>query len=131
MANTDAERTQPDAATPPLAPDVLAAVDAARDKKATRVTVLDLRDADAFTDVFVICTASNIRQAQAIADAIEEKLREQGVRPAHIEGYDRAEWILMDYFDFIVHVFTPATREFYALERLWGKAPRIELADPS
>ena len=126
MVNTDAQRE-------PLSPmelpeDVAAAVDAARDKKALRVTVLDLRGADAFTDLFIVCTASNVRQAQAIADAIEERLRERGRRVAHIEGYDRAEWVLLDYFDFIVHVFTADTREFYALERLWGKAPRIELA---
>ena len=126
MVNTDAQRQ-------PLSPielpeDVATAVEAARDKKALRVTVLDLRGADAFTDLFIVCTASNVRQAQAIADAIEERLRERGRRVAHIEGYDRAEWVLLDYFDFIVHVFTADTREFYALERLWGKAPRIELA---
>lgn len=126
MVNTDAQRE-------PLSPielpeDVATAVDAARDKKALRVTVLDLRGADAFTDLFIVCTASNVRQAQAIADAIEERLRERGRRVAHIEGYDRAEWVLLDYFDFIVHVFTADTQEFYALERLWGKAPRIELA---
>ena len=129
MVNTDAQRE-------PLSPielpeDVATAVEAARDKKALRVTVLDLRGADAFTDLFIVCTASNVRQAQAIADAIEERLRERGRRVAHIEGYDRAEWVLLDYFDFIVHVFTADTREFYALERLWGKAPRLELAAPA
>lgn len=128
MVNTNAQRE-------PLSPielpdDVATAVDAARDKKALRVTVLDLRGADAFTDLFIVCTASNVRQAQAIADAIEERLRERGRRVAHIEGYDHAEWVLLDYFDFIVHVFTADTREFYALERLWGKAPRLELAGP-
>jgi len=127
MVNTDAQRE-------PLSPtelpeDAATAVDAALDKKALRVTVLDLRGADAFTDLFIVCTASNVRQAQAIADAIEERLRERGRRMAHIEGYDRAEWVLLDYFDFIVHVFTADTREFYALERLWGKAPRLELAN--
>ena len=129
MVNTDAQRE-------PLSPtelpeDAATAVDAALDKKALRVTVLDLRGADAFTDLFIVCTASNVRQAQAIADAIEERLRERGRRMAHIEGYDRAEWVLLDYFDFIVHVFTADTREFYALERLWGKAPRLELANPA
>jgi ribosome-associated protein len=130
MANPEA---QPSTLDQPLAlpAEVTAAVDAARDKKALRITVLDLRGSDAFTDQFVICTASNIRQAQAIADAIEERLRGQGRRMAHLEGYDRAEWILLDYFDFIVHVFTADTREFYALERLWGKAPRLELASPA
>lgn len=129
MVKTDAQR---DALSPiDLPEDVAEAVEAARDKKALRVTVLDLREADAFTDLFVICTASNVRQAQAIADAIEERLRTRGRRVAHIEGYDRAEWVLLDYFDFIVHVFTADTREFYALERLWGKAPRLELANPA
>jgi len=65
----------------------------------------------------------------AIADAIEEALRAAKVRPAHVEGYARAEWILMDFFTFIVHVFSPATREFYSLERLWGDAERIEVSD--
>lgn len=129
MVKTDAQR---EAQTPiDLPEDVAEAVEAARDKKALRVTVLDLRGSDAFTDLFVICTASNVRQAQAIADAIEERLRTRGRRVAHIEGYDRAEWVLLDYFDFIVHVFTADTREFYALERLWGKAPRLELANPA
>lgn len=129
MVKTDAQR---DALSPiDLPEDVAEAVEAARDKKALRVTVLDLREADAFTDLFVICTASNVRQAQAIADAIEERLRTRGRRVAHVEGYDRAEWVLLDYFDFIVHVFTADTREFYALERLWGKAPRLELANPA
>jgi ribosome-associated protein len=121
--------TQPASRPQPLElpADVTAAVEAAQDKKALRITLLDLRGSEAFTDVFVICTASNVRQAQAIADAIEERLRERSRRVSHVEGYDRAEWILLDYFDFIVHVFTPETREFYALERLWGKAPRYEL----
>ncbi len=112
-----------------LPADVTAAVEAARDKKALRITLLDLRGSEAFTDVFVICTASNVRQAQAIADAIEERLRTLDRRVSHIEGYDRAEWVLLDFFDFIVHIFTPETREFYALERLWGKAPRHELGE--
>jgi ribosome-associated protein len=103
-------------------------VDAALDKKATRVTLMDLRGAGAFADFFVICTGTNIRQVQAIADAVEERLKQVGIRPAHVEGYDRAEWILLDYFDFIVHVFTPDTREFYSLDRLWGTATRTEMA---
>ncbi len=129
MVNSDAQREPWTSIA--LPDDVSAAVEAARDKKALRVTVLDLRGAEAFTDLFVVCTASNVRQAQAIADAIEERLRERGRRVAHVEGYDRAEWVLLDYFDFIVHVFTADTREFYALERLWGKAPRLELANPA
>ena len=128
MVNTDAQRdTERSLALPE---DVETAVEASRDKQAPRITLLDLRGADAFTDLFLICTASNVRQAQAIADAIEERLRMRGRRVAHIEGYDRADWVLLDYFDFIVHIFTADTREFYALERLWGKAPRRELAGP-
>lgn len=129
MVNSDAQREPLTSIA--LPEDVSTAVEAARDKKALRVTLLDLRGADAFTDLFVVCTASNVRQAQAIADAIEARLRERGRRVAHVEGYDRAEWVLLDYFDFIVHVFTADTREFYALERLWGKAPRLELASPA
>ena len=73
--------------------------------------MLDLRSASAFTDFFVIATALNVKQSQAIADAVEESLAKKGVKPALTEGYKRGEWILLDYFDFIVHVFTPATRD--------------------
>jgi ribosome-associated protein len=111
-----------------LPADVALAVSAALDKKAEQVHVLDLRKGSAFTDFFIIATGTNIRQVQAIADGIEETLKKTGVRPALVEGYSRAEWILLDYFDFIVHVFTPATREFYALERLWGDAERVEIS---
>jgi ribosome-associated protein len=113
----------------PLSGDVGRAVKAALDKKATDVVVLDLRHTPAFTDFFVLCSGQNARQVQAIADAIEEALRAAKVRPSHVEGYDRAEWILMDFFTFIVHVFTPQTRDFYSLERLWGDAERIEVSD--
>lgn len=106
------------------------AIEAAQDKKAFQMVVLDLRKASAFTDYFLICSGRNVRQVKAIADAIEETLRAGKVRPSLVEGYRRAEWILMDFFDFVVHVFTPDTRSFYALERLWGSAERIEIADP-
>ena len=112
-----------------LPPDVRAAVEAAQSKKAANVKVLDLRKADAFTDFFLLCSGQSTRQVQAIADAIEEALRKDHVRPAHIEGYERAEWILLDYFDFVVHVFTPTTREFYSLDRLWGSAREIDVPD--
>jgi len=105
------------------------AIDAARSKKAAEITVLDLRRTGAFTDYFVLCTGSNPRQVHAIADAIEEALKAKKVRPAHVEGYARAEWILVDYFDFVVHVFSPNARQFYGLERLWGNAARIEIPD--
>jgi ribosome-associated protein len=112
-----------------LTGEVAKAVRAALDKKAQDIVVLDLRHTPAFTDYFVLCSGQNHRQVKAIADAVEEALRAAKVRPAHVEGYDRAEWILMDYFNFIVHVFSPQTREFYSLERLWGDAERIEVAD--
>jgi ribosome-associated protein len=105
------------------------AVKAALDKKAMDVVVLDLRHTPAFTDFFLLCSGQNTRQVHAIADAIEEALRAAKVRPNHVEGYDRGEWVLMDFFSFIVHVFTPQTREFYSLERLWGDAERIDVSD--
>lgn len=102
-------------------------VTAADGRQARDLVVLDLRAAHGFADFFVICSGVNARQIQAIADAIEASLKEAGVRPDHVEGYERAEWILLDYFDVIVHVFAPATREFYELERLWGGAERIDV----
>lgn len=105
------------------------AIRAALDKKASDVVLLDLRNTPAFTDFFVLCSGQSSRQVKAIADAVEEVLRTAKVRPSHIEGYDRGEWVLMDYFTFIVHVFTPQTRIFYSLERLWGDAERIEISD--
>ncbi|MGH9314466.1 MAG: ribosome silencing factor [Vicinamibacterales bacterium] len=115
---------------PRLPKDVAAAIAAAQDKKGSELVVLDLRRSSAFTDHFLLCTGQNQRQVKAIADAVEEALKRARLRPAHIEGYDRAEWVLIDYFTFIVHIFTPATREFYGLERLWGQAERIVVAEP-
>jgi ribosome-associated protein len=112
-----------------LTDEVRTAVVAALDKKAVDIVVLDLRHTPAFTDFFILCSGHNTRQVKAIADAIEETLKAKKVRPAHVEGYDRAEWVLMDYFSFIVHVFSPQTREFYSLERLWGDAERIDVSD--
>jgi ribosome-associated protein len=129
MAKTDKRRTT--TAGRRLTGEVGKAVRAALDKKASDVLVLDLRNTPAFTDFFVICSGQSTRQVKAIADAVEEALKAARVRPAHIEGYDRAEWILMDYFTFIVHVFTPQTRTFYSLERLWGDAERIEVSEDS
>jgi ribosome-associated protein len=106
---------------------VVRAIGAAEDKKAIDLLVLDLRKAAGFTDFFVICSAANTRQVRAIADAVMETLATDGAKPAHVEGYDRAEWILLDYFDFIVHVFGSETRMFYGLERLWGNAERVEV----
>ena len=112
----------------PLPGELRAAARAALDKKAQHVTVLDLRKAPAFTDFFLICTGQTGRQVKAIVEAIEAALGAIDVRPAHIEG-GTGDWVLMDFFDFVVHVFTPATREFYALERLWGSAERLDVSD--
>jgi ribosome-associated protein len=103
------------------------AVTAADDKQAVKIVVLDLRKSAAFTDFFVIASGTNTRQVRAIADAVMERLAAEGVKPSYVEGYDRSEWILLDYFDFIVHVFAPETRVFYDLERLWGNAERTEV----
>ncbi len=104
------------------------AVGAAQDKKAFDVVVLDLRESRAFTDFFVVCSGHSTRQVQAIVNSVEEQLRAVQIKLSHMEGYDHAEWVLMDCFDFIVHVFTHETRLFYDLERLWGSASRIEFS---
>jgi len=104
------------------------AIRAAEDKQATDLVVLNLEKAAGFTDFFLICTGGNPRQVRAIADGIEEALRIDGVKPTYLEGYDRSEWVLLDYFDFVVHVFSPETRVFYDLERLWGNAEREDVA---
>ena len=104
---------------------------AAASKKATNIKVLDLRDVTTFTDTFLICTASNSRQAQAITDGIQQELKKQGERAVSIEGYDQGEWILSDYSDLIVHVFSEKARAFYDLDRLWRQAKTIEVpTDP-
>ncbi len=122
MAKTDKRRK------PVRLPEqVVHAVHAAEDRKATDVVVLDLRKAAGFTDFFVLCSGGNSRQIRAIADSVMTALADEGVKPSHVEGYDRSEWVLLDYFDFIVHVFQPETRLFYGLERLWGSAERIEV----
>ncbi|HZN04467.1 MAG TPA: ribosome silencing factor [Candidatus Polarisedimenticolia bacterium] len=104
-------------------------LEAAAEKKAENPVALDLRKVAAFTDGFVICTGAQRRQTQAIADEIVERLRAAGEKASHIEGYERGEWILLDLSDVIVHVFTPETRSFYGLERLWGDTPRIAPTD--
>lgn len=109
-----------------LPKEISAAVAAASDKKAQDLIVLDLRNAAGFTDFFVICTGTNSRQVRAIGDGVTEALAALGVKPAHVEGYEQSDWVLIDYFDFIVHVFAPETRLFYALERLWGNAEPVE-----
>ena len=106
-----------------LTKEISTAIAAVLDKKALDVVVLDLRELSAFTDWFVICSGTSIRQVQAISDAVEERLRADKVK-ARIEGYREGEWVLMDYGDFLVHIFTESKREYFDLERLWGDAPR-------
>jgi ribosome-associated protein len=108
-----------------------AALACALDKKATDPVVLDLRELAGVSDYFVIVSAASEVQTKAIADHIEERLREdQGARPWHVEGKDGRRWVLLDYIDVVVHVFHERTREYYLLERLWGDAKRIDLVDP-
>jgi len=103
------------------------AVEAAQAKKALDLRVLDLQGLASFTDYFVICSGSNPRQIQAIADEVERRLAEQGHKPLGVEGYQHAEWILVDYGDFLVHIFSEAARAYYDLERLWRKAKQVPL----
>ena len=106
------------------------AVRGCQDKKASDIRVLRLdAQASGFTDYFVICSGANPRQVQAIADDVDQKLSAMGVEPKHIEGRTQADWILMDYVDFVVHIFSESARKFYDLERLWKTAANVELAD--
>jgi ribosome-associated protein len=111
-----------------LDPALRLAVEATRDKKALDIVVLDLRGLASFTDYFLIATGGSHRQLETIADEIEAKLKEAKRKPSHVEGYPRGDWILMDYVDFVVHVFTPTSRAYYDLERLWGDAKRLAVA---
>jgi ribosome-associated protein len=106
------------------------AILACQDKQADNVTVLELeKDSGAFTDYFVMCSGTNLRQIQAIADAVDERLEALGLRVTHAEGYKQAEWVLLDYVDFVVHIFSEKARQFYDLERLWKSAKRMEPAE--
>jgi ribosome-associated protein len=117
---------------PRLPKAVATAVSAALDKKAVDMVVLDLRKAGGFTDYFVIATGLNPRQIRAIAEGVEDTLRtELGERPALSEGVEKSEWILLDYFNFVVHVFSKECRAFYGLEKLWGNAERHEYSEAS
>lgn len=100
---------------------------AAESKKATDLVILDLREITSFTDYFIICTSSSSRTGQAIADEIGKQLKAIGELPVSVEGYDRGEWILIDYGDFIVHIFSETARSYYDLARLWRNASRVEL----
>ncbi len=103
---------------------------ACQDKQAQDVAILQLeKDSGAFTDYFVMCSGANPRQIQAIADAVDERLEALGLRVTHSEGYKQAEWVLLDYVDFVVHIFSEKARQFYDLERLWKSAKRLEPAE--
>ena len=121
------KQAKPDAIEPD--PLILIAARAASEKKGIEIVALDLRKVASFTDYFLICTGANSRQVQAIAESIEEQLRKAGRRPLHSEGYSTGEWILLDYGDFVVHVFSHTARRFYDLERLWRDAEKVTLPD--
>jgi ribosome-associated protein len=104
------------------------ALHAAAEKKAIEPTVLDLRGISSFTDFFVIVTGANRRQVQAIVDEVVEQLKRHGNPAARVEGYQNAEWVLIDYGDFVVHVFDEKARRFYDLERLWREAARLNVS---
>jgi ribosome-associated protein len=113
-----------------LRPELRWAIEAAQNKKAAGVTLLDLTGLGAFTDYFLVCTGLSTPQVKAICDGIEETLHAHGLRPAHREGRSGAEWLLLDYGGFIVHIFSERLREFYDLERLWRRARRIDFTEP-
>lgn len=110
-----------------MTPTAQEAVRAAQDRKALELALLDLKGVSSFTDFFLICTGTSTRHVQAISDAIVEHLKKSGLSPTHIEGYAEAQWILLDYLDFVVHIFSEQSRRFYDLERLWKKAERIKV----
>jgi ribosome-associated protein len=115
--------------TDTLRPELRVAIEAAQNKKAANVTLLDMKGLGAFTDYFLLCTGFSSPQLQAISDAIEEQLKKQGLRPSHREGRSGSEWLLLDYGSFIVHIFSERLREYYDLERLWRTARRTEFRD--
>jgi ribosome-associated protein len=109
---------------------VASAIQACLEKKAEEISILEMeKGSGAFTDYFVLCSGTNPRQVQAIADEVELRLKAAGIRPNNVEGYKQAEWVLVDYVDFVVHVFSEKARKFYDLERLWKTARRLEPAD--
>ena len=109
---------------------ITAAIQACLEKKAEELSILEMeKGSGAFTDYFVLCSGTNPRQVQAIADEVELQLKKMDLRPTHVEGYNQAEWVLIDYVDFVVHVFSEKARKFYDLERLWKSAKRLEPSD--
>jgi ribosome-associated protein len=102
-------------------------VEAAREKKASHLRVLDLRPVTSFADFFVVCTGANTRQIQTVCDEIEKRMRERGEKMISLEGYENADWVLLDYGDLIVHVFSETARSYYDLDRLWRDAAEVPL----
>ena len=131
MSNTQQQPTsRPKKRSTPAPARALArqAVDAVLDKKATDVVVMDMREVSGVADYFVLCTAESDRQVKAVADAVQDEIREaHRERPWHREGLDHLQWVLLDYVDVVVHIFDAERRQFYDLERLWGDAPREEV----
>jgi ribosome-associated protein len=109
---------------------VASAIQACLEKKAEELSILEMeKGSGAFTDYFVLCSGTNPRQVQAIADEVELRLKAAGIRPNNVEGYRQAEWVLIDYVDFVVHVFSEKARKYYDLERLWKSATRLQPGD--
>jgi ribosome-associated protein len=109
---------------------VTEAIHACQEKKAEQISVLELEQGTgAFTDYFVVCSGTNPRQIQAISDEVELRLKRAGVYPNSIEGYKQAEWVLIDYVDFVIHIFSETSRRYYDLERLWKSAKKVEPAE--
>ena len=128
MKKTDSQEN--DLKKKALKKQVSEAIDACQEKKAEQISVLELEQGTgAFTDYFVVCSGTNPRQIQAISDEVELRLKRAGVYPNSIEGYKQAEWVLIDYVDFVIHIFSEASRRYYDLERLWKSAKKLEPAD--
>lgn len=103
------------------------ALKAADDKKGHDLIALDISQIASFASYFILCTGDSSRQMQAIADEVEQRLRACGIRPSHVEGYRNAEWILMDYLDLVVHIFSKSARAYYDLERLWRDGEKLDI----
>ncbi len=114
-----------------LRPEIRAAVEAAQDKQAVDITVLNLSGAGAFAEYFLLCSGQSQPQIQAIGESIEERLEREGRRVVHREGKSSAEWVLLDYGDFVVHIFSERARQYYDLERLWRSAERVTFPAPA
>ena len=102
------------------------AINAADNKKAHDLVALDISEIATFADYFLLCTGDSSRQMQAIADEVEKQLKASGIRPSHVEGYQNSEWILMDYIDLVVHIFSKTARAYYDLERLWRDGKKLD-----